>query len=143
MMNDKATVTMPLEDFDEMRLKIKLFGEIREEISKCFYDYECIEYAIPKECKECAEENPDCSKCEIYKNNPPFEGTITLDVERLIKVCKRYALYGKNVESDIDDIKIIRETENGKSKKPKSAPRKSKPAKKSTVAALSLGGKPK
>lgn len=110
MMNEKATVTMPLEDFDEMRLESKLFREIREQISKCFSDYKIIEYALP------------------------FEATITLDVERLINTCKRYALYGKDIESDIDDIEIIRETRKNKSKK-------SKPAKKSTVAALSLGSK--
>lgn len=111
-MNDKAKVTMPLEDFDEMRLESKLFREIREQISECFYDYRII---------ECA---------------PPFEETIKLDVEQLIETCKRYALYGKDIESDIDDIEIIRETKKNKSKK-------SKPAKTSTVAALSLGSKPK
>lgn len=135
MMNDKATVTMPLEDFDEMRLESKLFCDIRDKISKCFSDYTYEEYPMPKECKACVEENPDCRKCEIGKNNPPYKETITLDVERLIKVCKQYALYGKEtVESDIDEIEIIRAAGKSKPKKPKSA-------KKSTVAALSLGGK--
>lgn len=141
MMNDKATVTMPLEDFDEMRLESKLFREIREKISNCFSDYECIEYAEPEECKKCTEENPDCTTCKIGIENPSYEETITLDVERLIKVCKRYALYGKDVKSDIDDIEIIRKTEKGKGKKPK-ATKKCTP-KKGVVDISTLGGKSK
>lgn len=143
MMNDKATVTMPLEDFDELREESAAFRTIRAQIAKCFTDYQYVEFAEPEECKKCTEENPNCTKCEIGKENPPYEESITLDVEQLISVCKQYALFGKNVDTDIRDLKIIKKSEKGKDKKPKSAPRKPKPAKKSTVAALSLGGKPK
>lgn len=142
MDKDKITVTLALSDFDELREESTAFRTIREQIAKCFTDYQYVEFDEPEECKKCVEENPDCTTCEVCKANPPYEETISLDVERLISVCKRYALFGKGVaEIDIDDIKIIRKSKNGKSKKPEAA--KKCTSKKGVVDISTLGGKSK
>lgn len=108
MMNDNATVTMPLNDFDELRENSKSLLKLAPRIAKCFkYDYK--EFPEPADCKKCKEVNPDCTKCEVYKENPFCEETLTVDVERLITVCKEYALYGKDVDfTDLENIAIIK-----------------------------------
>lgn len=108
MMNDNTTVTMSLNDFDELGENSKSFLKLAPRIAKCFeYNYE--ELPIPTECKKCKKADPDCTKCKIYKANPLYKETLTVDVERLITVCKEYALYGKDVDfADLENIAIIK-----------------------------------
>lgn len=108
MMNDNANVTMPLNDFDELRENMKNFLKLAPRIAKCF-EYNCEELPEPAECKKCNKEDPDCTKCEVYKANPPYKETLTVDVEQLITVCKQYALYGKDVVGvDLKNMTIIK-----------------------------------
>lgn len=117
-MVEGATVTLPLNEFDELREGNNAYRSIAPKIANCFeYDYK--EFATPEACKKCDEENPDCSQCEVGKENPPFEETLTVDVDRLIAVCKQYALYGKNIYTDIDEMKIIKAGAAAKKTKPK------------------------
>ena len=108
MMNDNTTVTMPLNDFDELREKSKSFSKLAPQIAKCF-EYNYKELPEPADCKKCEKADPDCTKCEVYKANPPCEETLTVDVERLITVCKEYAFYGKDADfADPEYIAIIK-----------------------------------
>ncbi len=117
-MVEGATVTLPLNEFDGLRADSKEYRDIAPRIANCFeYDYK--EFATPEDCKKCGEENPDCSQCEVCKENPPCEETLTVDVDRLIAVCKQYALYGKNICADIDEMKIIKAGAAAKKPKPK------------------------
>ena len=105
-MLEGATVTLPLDEFDKMRSESEEYRRIAGRIAACFeYSYE--EYAEPAQCKACAEENPDCTNCKVYKESPPFEETLTVDTERLIRAVKQYALYGKNITSDVDEMNVV------------------------------------
>lgn len=108
MMNDNATVTMPLGEFDVLRENSANFLILAPRIAKCF-EYNYKELPEPADCKKCEKADPDCTKCEVYKANPPCEETLTVDVERLITVCKEYAIYGKDVDfADLENIAIIK-----------------------------------
>lgn len=47
-----------------------------------------------------------------WDKQPPWEETLTVDVERLIRICKEYALFGKDVEADVDEMTLIRKEDN-------------------------------
>lgn len=116
MNKDGVTVTLPLEKFDELREGERAYREIAPRIARCF-EYECKELVVSEDCKKCVEENPDCTTCDVYKANPPFKETLTVDVERLISVCKDYAFYGKEIPvSDPEEMEIIKKS-GGKSTK--------------------------
>lgn len=109
MMNDSTTVTMPLNDFDKLREDSDKFSKLVPQIAKCFV-YNLEEFDPPKACSKCTKENPDCKKCKAYQKNPPYKESFTVDVERLIKVCKKYALFGKKTElteAEIEEITVI------------------------------------
>ncbi len=110
-----ATVTLPLSEFDELRLGDAAYREIAPKIAACF-EYECKEYPEPAKCKTCKRENPDCTKCKAFKESPPWEEILTVDVERLINVAKQYALYGKNITSDVEKMSLIVKKSEGKDK---------------------------
>lgn len=105
-MIEGTTVTMPLKEFDELRADSKEYREIAPQIAACF-EYELKEYGEPEKCKTCKKVNPDCTKCKVFKESPPWEEFLTVDVERLISITKEYALYGKNVKSDVEEMTVV------------------------------------
>ena len=105
-MIDNATVTLPLSEFDQLRAESNDFQNIATKIAACF-EYEFKDYGEPLKCKTCKKENPDCTKCKVFKESPPWEEILTVDVERLINVAKQYALYGKNIEADVEEATVI------------------------------------
>lgn len=105
-MIEGATVTLPLDEFDELRANSKDFQNIVRQIATCF-EYEMKEYGEPEKCKTCKKENPVCRKCKVFKESPPWEEILTVDVERLIRGVKQYALYGKDIEADVEEATVI------------------------------------
>ena len=105
-MIEGATVTLPLDEFDELRANSKDFQNIARQIATCF-EYEMREYGEPEKCKTCKKENPVCRKCKVFKESPPWEEILTVDVERLIRAVKQYALYGKDIEADAEEATVI------------------------------------
>ena len=81
----------------------KWFTELRRDIATC-YEYSRTEAETPEECVNCTSDI-DCPECETY--DPPFIEKITVDAGRLIGVTKQYALYGKDVDTDIDAIMMF------------------------------------
>jgi hypothetical protein len=103
-MVNNATVTLLLEHFDEMRDSDKRFLELMCGIRDCF-EYSRIE---PEECESCSDDK-ECYDCDVYDTAE----SLTVDVARLIKVTKKYALFGTDIEADTDTIIILRkETHN-------------------------------
>jgi len=103
-MIENTTVTLPLKSFDEMREDSKRYRQFVAQISRCF-DYVRDETADPNECDNC-KSDIDCPDCEVYKNNPQYNEKLSVDVERLIRTTKEYALWGKDLDLDIDAITI-------------------------------------
>ncbi|MCX4355654.1 MAG: hypothetical protein OSJ43_05440 [Oscillospiraceae bacterium] len=101
-----ATVTLPLEEFDGLRADGEEFQRLAKRIAACF-EYEFKDNGEPAECKSCKKENPVCTKCKVFKKSPPWEEILTVDVERLIKAVKQYALYGKDIEADVEEATVI------------------------------------
>ena len=99
-MNDIITVKLPLMTFDSLREGDKAFKNLAHLIASC-YDYK-VEKELPDTCRKC--EELECSGCETYKGLE----TLTVDVDKLIDVTKMYALYGKNIDTDLDEIKVVR-----------------------------------
>ncbi len=98
MNNTTITVTLPLSEFDTLRDGEREYRRIADRLSRCFtYKYE-----KSPECDDC--QKVICPECEVYKTLE----TLTVDVERLIQTAKDYALYRKDVETELDGIKIIR-----------------------------------
>lgn len=114
-MLEGATVTLPLSEFDELRTNSREFQNIAPQIAACF-EYELKEYGMPEKCKTCKKENPDCPKCKVFKESPPWEEILTVDTERLINLAKRYALYGKDIKSDVEEMTVVSKKSGGKSK---------------------------
>ncbi len=104
-MIENATVTLPLNEFDELRADSKVYRKIAQKIAACF-EYQFKEYDMPEECKACRKD--DCTKCKVYKEKPPFEEILTVDVEQLINAAKQCALYGKNIDSDVEEMRIVK-----------------------------------
>lgn len=103
-MIENANVTLSLSDFDELREESKEFRKIARCISACF-EYICKENQEPEECKNC-KNGIECEECEIYKKHPAYDEYLTLDVAKLVRVAKEYALYGKEAETDLNTIPI-------------------------------------
>jgi len=104
-MFNNAKVTLDIQDFEKLREAHKKHGDIASRLSDCF-DYAVIENPMPKECIGCDREEVECDECETYIKYPPFTHKLTVDVERLIEVAKEYALYGKEVDADMDSVAI-------------------------------------
>jgi hypothetical protein len=100
-----TTVTLPLNEFDDLRDKAQEYKTIAYKLAHCF-QYSCIEHEEPQECKDCKDCHGeiDCPDCDIHKKNPSYTEKLTVDVERLIRVASEYALYGTNVETNIKNI---------------------------------------
>lgn len=111
-MIEGATVTLPLNEFDELRTDSEDFYKLTRSIAACF-DYEYKEYGMPEECKDCKKVNPNCTKCKVYKENPPYEETLTVDTQRLINIAKQYALCGTDIESDVEEMIIVEKKKRG------------------------------
>lgn len=112
---ENATVMLPLNIFDELREDSKEFRKIAPQIAACF-EYELKEYGTPEKCNTCKKENPDCPKCKVFKESPPWEEFLTVDVERLINFAKQYALYGKDIKSNVKEMTVVSKKSGGKSK---------------------------
>lgn len=106
-MLENTTVTLPLRDFDTLREGEREYRNIARALSACF-EYTCENHPEPPECKNCSTET-DCPDCEHYA--PDYIEKLTVDVERLIRVAKEYALYGKDIEAEIDEIPLERKPE--------------------------------
>ena len=102
-MLDRATVTLKLAEFDELRSAHKAHWEIARRLASCF-EYSCIQNLEPEECKGCEEDS--CEDCKVYHDNPPFDEKLTVNVDCLIKAAKEYSLYGKEIDTDIDAVRI-------------------------------------
>lgn len=100
-----TTVTLPLKYFDELREYQSKLHFITTCISDCF-EYTYKENPEPEECKNC-DSTVDCPDCDIYIKTPPYEEKLTVDVNKLISITKRYALYGKNLKTEEIDIDSI------------------------------------
>lgn len=74
---DKLTISMPFNEFYALWNTENAYKDITAAISGCF------EYA--------AEETE----------------TLTVDIERLVAVCKQYALYGKDVDSNVENMVVV------------------------------------
>ena len=105
-MVEGATVTLPLNEFDELRKDSKEFQRLVPLLAACF-EYEFKDNGEPAKCKSCKKENPDCTKCKVFKESPPWEETLTVDVDRLIRVTKQYALYGKDADLDVEEMTVV------------------------------------
>lgn len=105
-MVEGATVTLPLNEFDGLRTDSEEFQRLAPQLAACF-EYEFKDNGEPAKCKSCKKENPDCTKCKVFKESPPWEETLTVDVDRLIRVTKQYALYDKNVEADVEEMTVV------------------------------------
>ncbi len=110
-MLENATVTLPLADFDTMRDGEREYRRMAGRLANCF-DYKYVKHHNPEppECKDC-KRDIDCPDCEINAANPLCTETLTVDVGRLIRTAKEYALYGKDVETDLDAIEVTAKTE--------------------------------
>ena len=115
-MLENTTVTMSLHDFDRYRDAEKAHREIAYNLARCF-EYSCTDNPQPQECNKCdvADKwdgsNTECWACEVYQNNPIYTERLTVDVKQLIRVAKEYAVYGKDIETDLDAIKVTPKTE--------------------------------
>lgn len=107
-MLDNTTVTLPLNDFDTLRAGERAHRDIASALARCF-DYTCTKNPISEKCNKCKKDS--CEGCKTYKENPPYNEFLTVDIERLIGVTKEYALYGKDVETDLDAIPIEHKAE--------------------------------
>lgn len=105
-MLDSATVTLRLAEFDELRSTHRAHREIVQRLAGCF-EYSYIQNPEPEECKDCKEDD-GCEDCKIYHDNPPYDEKLTVDVDHLIKVAKEYSLYGKDIITDLDTVRIER-----------------------------------
>ncbi|MCM1165657.1 MAG: hypothetical protein NC401_06565 [Ruminococcus sp.] len=105
-MIEGATVTLPLKEFDELREQSREFRKIAPQIAACF-EYELKEYSTPEKCKTCQKENPVCTKCKVFKESPPWEEFLTVDVERLINLTKQYAFYGEELYSTVEEMTVV------------------------------------
>lgn len=105
-MVEGATVTLPLNEFDGLRTDSEEFQRLAPQLAACF-EYELKDKGEPAKCKSCKKENPDCTKCKVFKESPPWEEILTVDVERLINAAKQYALYGKDIEADIEEMTVV------------------------------------
>lgn len=114
-MIESATVTLPLDEFDELRANSNDFRNIAQQIATCF-EYEMKEYGEPEKCKTCKKENPVCRKCKVFKESPPWEEILTVDTQHLINVAKKYALYCKDIESDVEEMTVVEKEKRGASK---------------------------
>lgn len=102
---NNTTVNLPLKYFDELRGCQSELHFISTCISDCF-EYTYKENPEPEECKNC-DSTVDCPDCDIYIKTPPYEEKLTVYINKLISFAKRYALYGKNVETEEIDIDSI------------------------------------
>lgn len=114
-MIEGATVTLPLGEFDKLRTNSDKFRRLVQQIALCF-EYEYKEYGEPDECKTCKKENPVCTKCKVFKKSPPYEEILTADTEGLINLTKQFALYGKDIESDVEEMTIVEKKKRGADK---------------------------
>ena len=105
-MFENTTVTLALDTFDELRNGHRAHKGIAGRLATCF-EYSYVENPEPQECKECKKEE-GCEDCKVYKDNPPFIQTMTVDVDRLIKVTLGYSVYGKDIDPDIDELQIVK-----------------------------------
>lgn len=103
-MIEGATVTMPLDEFDKLRTDSKYFRRITQQIAECF-EYSRKENEAPAQCITCRKDS--CNKCKVFDENPLYEESLTVDTKRLINFTKQYALYGKDIEADVGEMKII------------------------------------
>ena len=99
-MFDKATVTMPLDEFDELRRAKNQFESWYREMASRIAG--CFEYTATELKPGCDEECDTCGHCNAYIEK------LTVDVERLINVAKDYSCWGKDIETDLDSITIER-----------------------------------
>lgn len=123
-MLENTTVTLPLNDFDNLRVGEREYRDITRHLAHCF-DYTCTKNPYPQECESCESTDNkhsypnnegttifvDCANCAAFLNHKMYNELLTVDVERLIEIAKIYALYGKDVETDIDAIPIERKAE--------------------------------
>lgn len=114
-MIEGATVTLPLGEFDELRSDSEAFYKLTRRIAACF-DYEYKEHGTPDKCKTCKKENPDCTKCKVLKESPLYEEILTVDTQRLINFAKQYALYGTDIESDVEEMTVVEKKKRGADK---------------------------
>lgn len=103
-MFENTTVTLPLNDFDALREGEREYRKLASALASCF-DYTCKKNPEPKACKDCNGE-VDCPDCEHYI--PDYEEKLTLHVERLVRITKPYAMYGKEIEADLGEITVER-----------------------------------
>jgi hypothetical protein len=113
-MFENTTVTLSLQDFDELRRGHAAHRQIASWLSDCF-TYTCTPNPQPQECEKCDKDlftekwngsNTECCECEIFQNNPEYTETLAVDVARLIRIAKEYSLYGKDAETDIDKLTV-------------------------------------
>ena len=114
-MIEGATVTLPLGEFDKLRSDSEKLRNLIQQITWCF-DYEYKEHGTPDKCKTCKKENPDCTKCKVLKESPLYEEILTVDTQRLINFAKQYALYGTDIESDVEEMTVVEKKKRGASK---------------------------
>ena len=116
-MIEGATITLPLSEFDRLRTDSEDFQRLIRQIAVCF-EYEFKEYAVPEKCKTCKKENPDCTKCKVFKESPPWEEILTVDTKSLINFAKQYALYGKETENflSVKEMTVVAKEKRGESK---------------------------
>ena len=116
-MIDGATVTLPLGEFDELRADSKEYRNIAPKIAACF-EYEVKEYGEPEKCKTCKRVDPDCTKCKVFKESPPWEEILTVDTERLITFAKKKDLNGRENKyaSDVKEMTVAEKKKRGADK---------------------------
>lgn len=106
MIIEGVTVTLPLNEFDGLRTNSEELRRLTKRIAACF-EYKIKDNGDPRNASLVKKENPDCTKCKVFNESPPWEETLTVDVERLIKVAKQYALYGKDIEADVEEATVV------------------------------------
>jgi len=125
-----ATSTISLSDLDELRNTDKYHEQLKSGIRDCF-DYSCEQIPHPPECGPCehaaasnsvpnskakskmggyfmGELHDYCKKCEAWNNYDEYNEVLTVDIDRLIKATRDYALYGKDIEADLDEVQIVK-----------------------------------
>jgi len=124
-MLENTTVKLALEDFDELRSAHKYHEQLKRDIRDCF-DYSCEAAPHPSECEICEhaalrsaypnhreqnERHTDlfiyCKSCDAFNNHSEFIEKITVNIDRLIETTKIYALYGRDIEVDLDEVHMV------------------------------------
>jgi len=123
-MFENVTVTLSLNDFDKLREGETTYRLTARALAACF-DYTCTQNPTPQECENCPSANndyslpsgksgmihDDCAACAVFQKHNDYNELLTVDVERLIRTAKEYAVYGKDVETDLDKIEVQRKAE--------------------------------